>query len=441
MRGSELLDKIESIDLKYVNDARQGVVVARPGKRRLIALAAATLAVVIIAAVPLTVLYMKRSYTRPGLPVDDARDVSGLSVEYVGSLWGDSYENGTKQYKRVCVPGAAELSYDGVPIPESGKLLVYAKSEASVPLAAEELSEWTTRRKALLEEMLGSKILFGGTEYVHYDSHYDSDESQLFHIRFDKQGEVGGWFTQTDIYHAISIVRMAPGVLVIDGKPVRADQRKSDEEIRNDLEDLRARLCALLGRDLPDTLVTRTYDESSDGCKSVTVTFYNESDHPLNAFSQIVSDRIVIRFTNGRGDFGDEADASKTLDYAKIQIYSLRLDAKDLFRKIEERDMISDSQARELLEKGYVFGGHSCPLCMARQMEVDFTDSDKALLAYVDGFPFYAFYKKIGTGTNGCEIYARTYVPAILLEGIEEYFESQKSKHVFWMGPVFGGCN
>ena len=45
------------------------------------------------------------------------------------------------------------------------------------------------------------------------------------------------------------------------------------------------------------------------------------------------------------------------------------------------------------------------------------------------GIPFYAFYKEIGTSKNGNTIYAKTYVPAIEISGLEEYFERQKDNH------------
>lgn len=45
------------------------------------------------------------------------------------------------------------------------------------------------------------------------------------------------------------------------------------------------------------------------------------------------------------------------------------------------------------------------------------------------GIPFYAFYKEIGTGENGNIIYARTYVPAIELDGLNTYFIEQQKEH------------
>lgn len=96
---------------------------------------------------------------------------------------------------------------------------------------------------------------------------------------------------------------------------------------------------------------------------------------------------------------------------------------------------ISLEEAEIMLENGYVFGGHTCPLCMAEQDSIDFSDYDLVGIEYVerlgdDGrttnelFPFYAFYKKVKEGS-----YARTYVPAFRVSGLEEYFESRKNIH------------
>ena len=99
--------------------------------------------------------------------------------------------------------------------------------------------------------------------------------------------------------------------------------------------------------------------------------------------------------------------------------------------------MITLDQAEELLYKGYVFGGHSCELCMLMQEKVSFEGYDYVDVEYqydneehpTVAIPFYAFYKNIGTAQNGNTIYAKTLVCAIELSGYNEYFESQIEKH------------
>jgi hypothetical protein len=112
------------------------------------------------------------------------------------------------------------------------------------------------------------------------------------------------------------------------------------------------------------------------------------------------------------------------------------------YSMITATERISLEEAEALLYNGYVFGGHSCPLCMAEQEKVDFEGYDFVSMEYLfryyynadrevpsTGIPFYAFYKKIGTAPNGNLIYAKTYVPAIPVSGYTEYFEKQKENH------------
>jgi len=97
--------------------------------------------------------------------------------------------------------------------------------------------------------------------------------------------------------------------------------------------------------------------------------------------------------------------------------------------------MLTLEEAERLLEKGYVFGGHSCPICMANQPEVDFSDYTCVSIEYLAGLdvdiyiPFYTFYKYIGETSAGIGTYAKTYVPAVEIEGLEEYFKQQESRH------------
>lgn len=98
-------------------------------------------------------------------------------------------------------------------------------------------------------------------------------------------------------------------------------------------------------------------------------------------------------------------------------------------------EAITLEEAELLLNSGYVFGGHGCPLCMQMNLPVDFSDYDLVGIEYVSGYdsdwnptnvhyPFYAFYKEIYEGK-----FARTYVPAFRVNGLDEYFESQKNMH------------
>jgi hypothetical protein len=77
---------------------------------------------------------------------------------------------------------------------------------------------------------------------------------------------------------------------------------------------------------------------------------------------------------------------------------------------------------------------------MSEQKAISFRNYDYVGIKYVYGykdasrtmligFPVYVFYKEIGIGENGNKIFAVTYVPAIEVSGLQEYFENQKANH------------
>ena len=109
----------------------------------------------------------------------------------------------------------------------------------------------------------------------------------------------------------------------------------------------------------------------------------------------------------------------------------------ECYKVAAKSKMLTLEEAEQLLEKGYVFGGQFCTLCMAAQPEVDFSDYTYVDIEYVSGkigdsnmrIPFYAFYKYIGKNEYGMDTYAKTYVAAVQINGYEEYFENQKNKH------------
>jgi hypothetical protein len=131
---------------------------------------------------------------------------------------------------------------------------------------------------------------------------------------------------------------------------------------------------------------------------------------------EMISDefiRVIFRFNNDRIE-------STSINYRRAVKPS----------GYREEKTISLAEAEELLYKGYVFGGHVCELCMMEQTAVDFEGCDKVGLYYYEGFPFYAFYKNLNLNNeNGSQVYARTLVPAIKVEGMEKYFEKQISEH------------
>ena len=172
----------------------------------------------------------------------------------------------------------------------------------------------------------------------------------------------------------------------------------------------------------------------------MSVYFYNKDTHPLNSQKgMLVSDNISISFDNFANYAGDIV-SDTILSVADIRYEQNRIDASQAFKLVANAKKISVSDAEVLLYNGYVFGGHSCPLCMAMQDKVSFDGYDFVGVEYMFGYdyntnlqttgiPFYAFYKQIGTSKNGNIVYAKTYVPAIEVSGYKEYFENQTEDH------------
>lgn len=229
--------------------------------------------------------------------------------------------------------------------------------------------------------------------------------------------------------------------IIIEGETVQIDQRLSDEEIINSLQSIKSKLFRIFNVTFSDAKVVRYFDSYSKyGAQHIFIYFYNESAHPLNALRSVpLSDNICISFDNF-ANYGEDMVSDSILIDADIDYRKMRSDVTERFTLIANAKKISIEDAEALLYKGYVFGGHSCPLCMAQQDKVSFDGYDFVDIEYVFndddeadqpalGIPFYAFYKKIGTSENGNIIYAKTFVAAIEVSGYDEYFENQKDDH------------
>ncbi|MBQ5602703.1 MAG: hypothetical protein IIU77_07790 [Clostridia bacterium] len=249
--------------------------------------------------------------------------------------------------------------------------------------------------------------------------------------------------SQTEIKHRFSLYSSSKSdrKMILDGETVQIDQRMSDEEIINSLKSVKNKLFDIFNVSFSDAKVIRYFDYYSEyGATNVMIYFYDESANPINSLrTQPISDYICISFDNFANYEGDIVSES-ILTVADIEFIKMRVDVKKEYEVIGKAKKISLEKAEELLYKGYVFGGHSCPLCMEAQEKISFDNYDFVDIEYVfgrdystnyptEGVPFYAFYKKIGTAKNGNICYAKTYVAAIQVSGYKEYFESQKDSH------------
>ncbi|MBE6583913.1 MAG: hypothetical protein E7649_02860 [Ruminococcaceae bacterium] len=230
--------------------------------------------------------------------------------------------------------------------------------------------------------------------------------------------------------------------IVIDGETIQIDQRLSDEEILDSILSIKNKLFGIFGISFSNAKVVRRFGSyTKHGAEHVDIYFYDESAHELNSSqTKPITDYMCISFDNFINYSGDIVSDS-ILTVSSVYCYKNRSGISDnQYDVVANAKRISISEAEALLYNGYVFGGHSCPLCMSAQDKIDFEGYDFVDIEYVFeysnengtpsiGIPFYAFYKNIGISENGNTIYAKTYVPAIEVSGYKEYFESQKDYH------------
>ena len=218
----------------------------------------------------------------------------------------------------------------------------------------------------------------------------------------------------------------------INGNIVSLSESDTDEQIKDILRPAIDYICGTLGKKYDSIKISRRY--SYDQLHEITIYLYNleETTFPSNFpnYASRLNSVKLIFHADLSGNWDGEADKVYLLN---IDFYEMVGDPSELCYVKSKARMLSLEEAEELLEKGYVFGGHSCPLCMAEQPEVDFSEYTCVNLEYVSGggiiVPFYAFYKYIGETEHGIGTYAKTYVPAVEVSGLENYFNLQTNKH------------
>ncbi len=200
----------------------------------------------------------------------------------------------------------------------------------------------------------------------------------------------------------------------LDGKPLEINPNDSNDEIIDSFSWATERLVELFGIKAYDVNIIRTSD-------SIYVEILGKSKKTS------LSSRILVDFQPSETD-------SSIFSCTYITYRSERAAESDYYTLLGKAKKISLAQAEEMLQNGYVFGGHACGYCMSKQEEVVFDSYDYVGFEYLTGtnirVPFYAFYKKISdTDEYGRAEYAKTYVCAVELSGLAEYFEAQKAYH------------
>lgn len=217
--------------------------------------------------------------------------------------------------------------------------------------------------------------------------------------------------------------------LTLGNETFYIQKNQSDTEIINSLSNLKIKLFDLFKVSFNDVKLVRHFDNVYDDC---IVYLYNAEKHPLNKLQGDGPHTDYISIA-----FNDYENESNDLYYASnIWYWSFRTENGSYSKPIAQKNLLPLKKAEEYLSKGYVLAYRGCPACQDEQSPVDFTNYDYVSFEYKGGInigdltlPYYAFYKNIGTAENGNMIFAKTYVPAIEVEGYEEYFINKHNNH------------
>ena len=373
---------------------------------------------------------------KANLPDVPTWDTAQYSADEIANLFTKYYDGvSTNAYTKIYVPDSKYLYIGNMPDDEYLKL--YQHTQIDKELNEVELKAFIDAFLPKLAESLDAPI----PQYSIKENNYSTGNNTL-----SASVDIGSYYLSASQYpqkNSLGLSKLEGNrQIVIDGETIQIDQRLSDEEILDSIHSIKNKLFKIFGVSFSNAKVIRSFGSYTEhGAVDVYIYFYDESAHELNSSqSRPITDYIYISFDNFSNYSGDIVSDS-ILTVSSVHYCKNRNDIGDIqYDVIANAKKISISEAEALLYNGYVFGGHSCPICMRAQDKVSFENYDFVDMEYVlgdydktgkatKGIPFYVFYKNIGKSENGNTIYAMTYVPAIQVSGYKEYFESQKDNH------------
>ena len=414
MTAKHLLIGLGGLDADLILRAAPDVAVRNIRGRRTAALAALCAALVIALLVS-PVAHALFPNVFPNLPGGEYHPpfqaefpLENLSASEVGEAFNMKYESvGTNSYARVIVPDITSLSLHD--IPDTDTVVLYRFQDPGLPIGTPEFIEQAQQYDYALRQEF--EISEPGGEYRSRDT--DRGQTYRLYTSDGNTKEVIIDAEQSSQWERFSFSWRN------SGKEELLDLQPSDEALFAALEPIREKVFRIFGVDFPDYRIRRMDHE-------VTISYYRKDENPLGKYLETAAVNYVnIAF------FGTDGTEMGVF-YRRY-----RVPTQDCFVPESQDRLISLEEAENLLRKGYVFGGHSCPICMANQEAVHFDTYDAVDFTYlsesgsVQGLyiPFYEFYKKIDTFQNGNTVYAKTYVCAIPLSGYDEYFQNQTKQH------------
>lgn len=445
MKENEFLDGVSNIDAdiveRFVSMDKRLQKKSSRSKRIWIRVCAvaACLALIISAVIALPMLIEDDLGVKPYVPNGEpwspiiSSNVSDiiLSADKVGSVFDIMKDsNGTNQYTKIYASDPKYL--DLIPLPISEYLPIYSSSNSAPS---------KNNFQNFINDYLDASTKFLGINLETYEIERNKTwDGNVYYEAEIREGKGGRdiYFIAKDNLFYFTCSNIGERRLKINGSRVSILESDTDKQIKEKLEDTITYVCDSFGKHYSDIKICRDY--SYQQLKTITIYLYSpeETIFPSNfSKSPMTSDYISLTFHTdwGKGTMCDWGGSKEEAFLSGVSLYEAAKNWNDYYDVSAKAKMLTLEEAEKLLEKGYVFGGHSCPLCMASQPEVDFNDYTFVDVEYVSDengkicIPFYAFYKRIGENEYGIDTYAKTYVPAVQVSGYEEYFESQKDNH------------
>lgn len=439
MNDKNLLDAMSGIDPKLIMGAAPDAKQKKPAGMAWVkwVAIAACFCLIVSAIIAIPLLQEDEPGVKPYIPNGEPwspvihADVGEviLNADQVGGVFDSTYDsNGTNQYTKIYASDPAYLYL--TPLPDAEYLPIY--SSGNLDASQSDLQYF-------IDKYIDAATSFFGINSKDYEIEKEEYWDDSFYYEAEIiEGKEHITFNADGNQLHFRYYNLADKRLKLRGNTVSIMESDTDEQIKEKLSDTISYVCSSFDKKYSDIKIYRSY--SYEQLWYVTVYLYTEektifpSDFSL---SPMTSEYIALTFYTDSGSgtryhWGGSKEEAFLVD---IDLYETVQNWNDYYTVEAKAKILTLQEAEQLLEKGYVFGGHSCPLCMAAQPEVDFSDYTYVDVEYVSDMmgelciPFYAFYKRIGTTEHGIDTYAKTYVPAVQVNGYEEYFENQKENH------------
>ncbi len=363
-------------------------------------------------------------------PVIDSRvDEIVLDAFEVGELFPEIKDsNGTNQYTKTFVSSPEYLNLS--PITNAEYLPIFSPNDSSS--SKKQLKDFISE----YSDKATSFFNFDTKEYIIREQ--QNWDSTIIYSAEIEDGRRTIRFTEEENLLYFNYFDLDSRRLKLKGNMISISNSDTDSQIINKLKNTINYVCNTFGKEYSDVKINRIY--SSNQLKTIEIYLYSpeETIFPIDFKNHpMTSEYILLTFYTdwGSGTFCHWDGSKDEAFLSNVSLYKTKESWNEYYSVYGKSKTISVKEAEELLNKGYVFCGHSCSLCMEMQPQVDFTNYNYVDIEYVQEYdskicvPFYAFYKYIGKSADKIGTYAKTYVPAIEIKGCEQYFESQKENH------------